>query len=125
MEKNKYQKYADYLALALKPHLQKKIGYEVHVYPSPEGGVVELKLGEGLSGPVVLEHDFSSLNEILKQVPQRFVAGNLDGVKLLGTNISMEGNRILFIKGEGSEWDEKDASGSVERVIELSSRAEK
>lgn len=120
MKDDQYKKYAEYIAKALKPHLQKKIGFEFNVYPSPEGGVFELNLGEGLGGNVVLKKPSSSLNEILKHVPQKLVSGNLDGVKLLGTNISMEGNRIIFIKGEGSEWDEKDASGNVTRVLGLS-----
>ncbi|HFD31239.1 MAG TPA: hypothetical protein ENJ28_00805 [Gammaproteobacteria bacterium] len=120
MKEDLYKKYANYLTKALKPHLQKNIGLDVSVYPSPEGGVFEIKLGKSRDSSIILNKPESSLNEILKHVPQRLVSGNLDGVKLLGTNISMEGDRILFIKGEGADWDESDASENIGRVLEIS-----
>lgn len=125
MDDKTYTKYVDYLTAALKPHLRKKINYEVHVYPSPDGGAIEFKLGEGFSNRVILETSSSSLNEVLKTVPQNLVAGNLDDVQLLGTNIFMEGNRILFFKDINSGWNKEDALKNAEQVIELSTGSSK
>ena len=103
----------------LKKNLQKHVGMELHVYQANQGGVVEIKLARDTADRVVYEKHEESVNNILKRVNQRLVGGDIDSVQLLGTNISLEGDRILFIKGQGSEWGIDAAKDDVARVLNV------
>jgi hypothetical protein len=50
------------------------------------------------------------------------VSGNLEKVKFGGTNLYLEGNRILVIKGENksSEWSGNAVITDVQRVVSTS-----
>ncbi len=60
-----------------------------------------------------------SVNLALNKIEQRMFRGNIDGLKFAGTNISMEPNRIILIKGEDtkSEWNDKGARKDVKRIL--------
>jgi hypothetical protein len=60
-----------------------------------------------------------TVNAVLKKIEQRMVGGNIGAIKFGGTNISMEPNRIVLIKGEDtpSEWSDKGAINDVKRIV--------
>lgn len=66
-----------------------------------------------------------SANAALKVVPQRMVGGNIDAIKFGGTNISMEPNRIVVIKGEDNPdlWNDQAAKIDGERIVGIQTRA--
>jgi hypothetical protein len=60
-----------------------------------------------------------TINKALTNIQQRMFGGNLDGIKFGGTNISMEPNRIILIKGEDEnpEWSDQAAQNDVKRIL--------
>ena len=50
------------------------------------------------------------------------IGGNIEGVKFGGTNLYLEGNRILIIKGEDdpSSWSNNAVIEDVQRVVSTS-----
>ncbi|CAG35050.1 hypothetical protein [Desulfotalea psychrophila] len=117
-DRNIINKYIEKIQKVLKPRLRRDIGMNIIVYPAKmQGGVVEVKLESGLQDDYSVKDTYETVNEILKVVPQRLVSGNIDGVTFGGTNISMEENRILFIKGEDTDWSEGDADKDIGKVL--------
>lgn len=121
-------KYARGVIRNLKPNLRQDIDITLTVHPSQNvGGVVEVILappvGRGRNNRgVEIKAAKGSVNEILKTVPQNLVGGDLDGVTFEGTNISMENNRIVFIKGDNEHWKDTDAKIDVDKIINLKAR---
>lgn len=103
----------------LRKNLRKHIGMEFHVYPAKQGGVVEVKLGKDTIDKVFYEKIEANVNDILKYVPQKLISGDIDRVQLVGTNISLEGDRILFIKGQDSEWGSDAAKEDIARILNV------
>lgn len=119
MTQEEIEKYSAFISEMLKKHLRKSIGMQLHVYPAQKGGVVEVTFGKDLKDKVVYEKQEKNVNDVLRHVPQKLISGDINQVKFLGTNISLEGNRILFIKGEDSKWDRDAATEDVNRVLNL------
>jgi hypothetical protein len=63
-----------------------------------------------------------TVGRVLSEIPQRLVSGNIEGVKFGGTNLYLEGNRILIIKGEDdpSGWSGTAIMEDVQRVVSTS-----
>lgn len=120
-KKEEISVYANKLLQELKPKLGKDVQADFIIYPaSGRGAVVEVKLKRGgHQAPkwITFEPDAPSVNEVLKTIPQKFVGGNIDTVQFSGTNISLEENRILFIKGDDQHWAESDAIEDISRVL--------
>ncbi|NMM38596.1 MAG: hypothetical protein HHJ09_14050 [Glaciimonas sp.] len=122
MDKNeRIKKYAAKLAVELQPRLQRNVQADMVVYPTHgKGAVVEVKL---VQGPPRTRKYFRiatvspTVNSVLKSIPQHFIGGDIDGVEFAGTNISLENNRILLIKGDDSQWSESDAIADLSRVF--------
>jgi hypothetical protein len=133
-DKDALKKYARGVIRNLKPNLRKDINITLTVHPSQNsGGVVEVILsphigkigkGTGVKGirGINIRAAKGSVNEILKTVPQNFIGGSLDGVTFEGTNISMENNRIVFIKGDNEHWKDADAKFDIEKIIDLKAK---
>lgn len=117
------KKYTLRLAKELQPRLRHGVEPDFVIYPADgEGAVVmvELKMAPGTRSQyenITVKRTAPNVNAVLKEIPQRLVAGNLDGVAFKGTNIFLENNKILFIKGDDSNWTEKDAKVDLERAL--------
>jgi hypothetical protein len=119
-DKKIIQKYINNFRRYIAPNLKPGIGLACRVFPSKsEGAILEFKLG-----PDILNEDKhmpieESVNLALNKIEQRMFRGNIDGLKFAGTNISMEPNRIILIKGEDtkSEWNDKGARKDVKRIL--------
>jgi hypothetical protein len=119
--------YAKGVIKNLKPNLRKDIEIVLTIHPTDTiGGVVEVVLepsnGKGHKRGVEIKSSKQTVNDILRAVPQNLIAGNTDGVTFQGTNISMDHNRIVFIKGDNEHWSGADAIADVQKVIDLKVR---
>ena len=116
--------YAKSIVQTLRPNLRKNVDILISVSPSEApGGVVEVQLVEqkrgGRKSPKAVEIKpvSATVNEALKAIPQNLVSGDLQAVQFRGTNISMENNRIVFIKGDNEHWSDVDAAADVNKAI--------
>lgn len=111
-----------YISLDLRPG----VGLSCNIYPvRGPGAILEFSLGEGTPNSETYLSDFTSVNEALKAIKQTSIGGQLDGLNFGGTNILMEENRIILIKGddEVGTWDSEAARHDVIRAV--SSKPEK
>ena len=114
------QNYINNFRRHLSPYLNPGIGLACKVFPAEsEGAILEFSIGADISNEDQYMTTDKSVNEALKKIEQRMFGGNLDAIRLAGTNISMESNRILLIKGEDkiSEWNDKAAGNDVKRIL--------
>ncbi|MCK4623470.1 MAG: hypothetical protein KAT62_14815 [Desulfuromonadales bacterium] len=116
------ENYAKFFRRRLSEHLKPGIGIDCKVYPVySQGAVLEFSLGENLSNQDEFAEPQKSINEVLKTVTQRLVGGDISNITFSGTNISMEGNRIIIIKGEDSqeEWNGSGAKKDLDRILSV------
>jgi hypothetical protein len=112
-----------HIAAFLKPG----IGLACKVRPAEkEGAILEFILGSGVENDDEYFPAEETVNAALKHVQQKMVSGNIDGIKFGGTNISMEPNRIILIKGEDDDnlWNDEGAKHDVERIVQSFQRGQ-
>jgi hypothetical protein len=116
--------YAKGIIQTLRSNLRNNIDIVIAVTPSEgPGGVVEVQLLERRSGfrksnkGILINKASATVNEALAAIPQSFTDKNQPHVEFRGTNISMEKNRIVFIKGDNDHWSEDDATKDVNKAI--------
>jgi hypothetical protein len=113
------QSYVNNFRRHLSPILRPDIGATITAYPSlAPGAVLVVLFAKDTPSRDTIEPPFPSVGEILKVVPQRMIAApSFSGIRFGGTNISMEPNRIVLIKGEDddNEWDDRAAARDVQR----------
>ena len=127
MKDNKrMSRYAMRIIQNLKPKLRSDVDVSITVHPAEQdGGVVEVQLipnakasaRKRKSRGIKILPVKATINDVLEVVPQRIVGGNLKGVQFQGTNISLENNRIVLIKGDNEYWTENDADSDVGKII--------
>ncbi|BCR30364.1 hypothetical protein KAM448_43270 [Aeromonas caviae] len=120
-KKEKINKYATQLISELNPRLGSDIQVNIVIYtPKSNGGVVEVKLDRTNKKEIKkikFDQSYSNVNNILNKIPQKFISGDLGNIKFSGTNISLEDNRILVIKGDDEHWSESDAKKDINSVF--------
>ena len=127
-DKKTIQEYVNNFRRHLAPHLKPGIGLSCKIFPAKaEGAVFEFAIGPSISNEDLFEESKNTVNSILEDVPQRMLGGNIAAIKLGGTNLSMEPNRIVLIKGEDDPdlWNDQGAKNDVERIIGTQARARK
>jgi hypothetical protein len=127
-DKKTIQEYVNNFRRHLAPHLKPGIGLSCKISPAKaEGAVFEFAIGPSISNEDLFEEPTNTVNSILEDVPQRMIAGNIAAIKFGGTNISMEPNRIVLIKGEDDPdlWNDQGAKNDVERIIRPQARVRK
>ena len=114
------ERYLKFFGRRLSERLKPGIAFDCNVYPaSGSGAVLEFLLRPGSSNKVEFRPVEETVNSVLEHIPQKLVGGNISGIQFSGTNISLEGNRILLIKGEDSEqsWDSIAAKNDIKRIF--------
>jgi hypothetical protein len=122
------QEYLNNFRRHLAPHLKPGIGLSCRAFPvEAEGGVLEFMIGANRSNEDTFGEPNKTVNAVLEKVPQRMIPGDLGGIRFGGTNISMEPNRIVLIKGEDdpSLWSDQGAKSDVEKIVSSQTRARK
>lgn len=116
----KLKKYAELFEDRLREYLASGISVHTTIYPSVgEGAVYEFHLDSDGRDSTKVMPSYQSVGEILSKIPQRMVGGDMRNVRFKGTNLSLENNRILVIKGEDDKehWNGAAASKDVARVV--------
>ncbi|MDP8258934.1 MAG: hypothetical protein P9L90_05890 [Candidatus Aadella gelida] len=123
----KIQSYINNFRRHIAPYLKPGIGLSCKVYPvTSAGAILEFTIGPSKNNNDNFESLSETVNDVLERVPQRIVSGNVGTVKFAGTNISMEPNRILVIKGEDKEllWNDQEAQNDVQKIVRAQSRVQ-
>jgi hypothetical protein len=124
MKKNtRLKKYAELFQRNISSYLAPGVSMKTVIYPvEEEGAVFEFLFNkEGLD-----TEEFSKLRKsvgnVLSEIPQKLIAGNIEGVQFGGTSLYLEGNRILVIKGEDAQeqWSGNAVIDDVRRVVSSS-----
>ena len=119
-DKKTIQSYINNFRRHLSPYLKPGIGLASKVFPAKsEGAILEFSLGPDVKNDDQYMPTEETVNAALRKIEQRMFGGNLDALKFGGTNISMEPNRIILIKGEDtlSQWSDKGAKIDVKRIM--------
>jgi hypothetical protein len=119
------QRYVNNFRRHLAPFLKPSIGLSCVVYPAASAGaVLEFTIGQDVSNEDHFKPASSSITDALALVKQQAFGGNLRGFHFGGTNVVMEDNRIILIKGEEapSHWDDRAAKHDVQKILQRPSR---
>ncbi len=122
------QTYINNFRRHIAPYLKPGVGLLCKAYPSiQQGAILEFSFRSDVSNADQYSEPTDTINSALKKIPQRMFGGNLDGIRFGGTNISMEPNRIILIKGEDSSelWDDKGALNDVHKIVNVQMRGKK
>ena len=114
------KKYANSFISTLKSNL--KSGYETSVLVHPadgKGAILEFLISKSEKENIAFTSSVSTINKILENIEQKFIGGNIAGVTFSGTNVYMDGNRIVIIKGDNDHesWSNSAADADVWRVL--------
>lgn len=116
----KLKKYTNSFIDALSPYLKKGFQISATIHPaSGEGAVIEFEIHEGKRSDITIVSTVPRINDTLEKIDQRMIGGNIQGVTFRGTNLYMDGKRIVIIKGEDehSVWSNQAASEDVGRAM--------
>jgi len=113
------QKYINNFRRRLTPHLKPGIGLSCNIFPDATGGaILEFTIAPEIENDDIYKEVSPSLGQALLNIEQRAFGGDFDGFFFKGTNVILEGNRIIFIKDHSSkEWSDKSAQNDVARVL--------
>ncbi len=118
--KQTIQEYINNFRRRLAPYMRPGIGLACTVFPAnSQGAILEFKIGPGISNTDEFRPESETVNEALTGIEQRAFGGNLSGFKFGGTNVIMEDNRIILVKGEDdpSQWNDSAADADVKRIL--------
>ncbi len=120
--KQTIQEYINNFRRRLAPYLRPGIALACTVLPAnSQGAILEFKIGPGISNTDEFRLESETVNEALTGIKQRAFGGKLSGFKFGGTNVIMEDNRIILVKGEDdpSQWSDSAADAEVKRILPL------
>lgn len=122
-KKSKLSKYIELFRKKIEVYLAPNISIKATIYPvEKEGAVIELIFNPKGENDDVFARTYTTVGSVLASIPQRLVSGNIENVSFGGTNIYMEANRVLLIKGEDQpkHWDGNAVIEDVRRVVSTS-----
>lgn len=114
------QNYINNLRRHLSPYLRANIGVSSKVFPAEQNGaIIEISLGPSVANEDTFMPIEPTVNEALGKIEQKAFGGNLAGFRFGGTNVIMEDNRIVLIKGEDDplEWGDNASQSDVNRIL--------
>lgn len=117
------KKYVELFKRNIEVFLAPNVSIKTKIYPvEKDGAVFEFIFNSDGDQTEIISKARESVGAVLTSVPQRLVAGNLQNVSFEGTNIYMENDRLLLIKGEDSadQWTGKAIQEDVRRVVSTS-----
>ena len=119
-DKDLLQKYINNFRREISPYLKPNIGLKSKVHPSDgEGAILEFELAPGIENDDEYEIVTPSLGLALKDIEQHAFGGQLENISFKGTNVILENNRIILVKGEDqeSQWSEQAVMLDLARVL--------
>jgi len=119
----KLKKYAELFRRNIQRFLAPGVYVKTIIYPvEQEGAVFEFLLDKDGEATEVVKPARRTVGVVLSEIPQRLISGSIEEVRFGGTNLLLEGNRILVVKGEDSpkHWSGNAVANDVERVVSTS-----
>ncbi len=116
----KLKNYTNLFIDVLSPYLKKGFQLSATIHPAiGEGAIIEFEINEGKRSNITFNSARQTINEVLENIDQRLIGGNIQGLRFGGTNLYMEGQRIIIIKGEDDQeqWSNKAVIDDVNRVV--------
>lgn len=117
------KKYVELFKRNINQFLAPGVHIKTTIYPvQGEGAVFEFLFNRVKDSSESIDKVRPSIGTVLSDIPQRMVSGNIEGVKFGGTNLYLEGDRILVIKGEDDpvNWSGSAVIEDVQRVVSTS-----
>lgn len=117
------KKYVELFKRNIRQFMAPGVEIKTTIYPvEAEGAVFEFIFNRNNDSTETLNRTRPTISSVLSEIPQRMVGGNIDGVKFGGTNLYLEGDRILVIKGEDDpeSWSGNAIIEDVQRVVSTS-----
>jgi hypothetical protein len=119
----KLKKYVELFKRNISQFVPSGVDIKSTIYPvESDGAVFEFLFNKNKESSNVLENIRPTVGRVLSEIPQRLVGGNIENVQFKGTNLYLEGSRILIIKGEDdpSSWSGNAVMDDVKRVVSTS-----
>lgn len=119
-DKKTIQNYINNFRRHFSAYLKPGMGLVCKVFPvKSNGALMEFTVGPNVENDDLYMPLEETVNSALIKIEQRMVGGNIDAIWFAGTNISMEKNRIIILKGEDtpSEWCDEGARNDVQRIV--------
>lgn len=117
------KKYVDAFKRNINKYLAPGVVIRTTIYPvETQGAVFEFLLNKENDSKEIVEKTRPTVGSVLSEIPQKMIGGNIEGVRFGGTNLYLEGNRILVIKGEDDpdSWSSNVIIEDVLRVVSTS-----
>jgi|TARA_B110000093_G_scaffold51611_1_gene55466 hypothetical protein len=117
------KKYVELFKRNINQFLAPDVDIKTTIYPvEAEGAVFEFVFNRSNDSTETVEKIRPTVGSVLSKIPQRLVTGNIEGIKFGGTNLFLEGDRILVIKGEDDpeSWSGTAIIEDVKRVVSSS-----
>jgi hypothetical protein len=115
------QRYINDFRRHIAPYLRPSVGLSCTVYPAQSSGaILVFTLGQGVLNEDRFQKPVATVNDALTTIPQKAFGGQLRGFHFGGTNIVMEDQRIILIKGDDSPstWNDRAALDDVKRLFQ-------
>lgn len=118
-ERTLIQNYINNFRRRIARFLKPGIGLVCNIYQANSGGaILEFLIGPGIKNDDIYKEASPTLGSALSNIEQHAFGGNLNGFVFGGTNLIMEGNRIVLIKdGNASEWSDEAAETDLSKIL--------
>jgi hypothetical protein len=107
----------------LSRYLKPNIGLACKAYPAQgSGAILEFTIRRGIANDDKFMVVEPTVNDALGKIRQHAFGGDLRGFVFAGTNVVMEKDRIILIKGgnDESEWNDEGAQSDVKKILPAS-----
>ncbi len=102
-------------------YIKNKASVSVEAYPvEGDGAVFEFVINDKpVAHKVQIHKAEKSLQKALSHVEQNLIDGDLDNVSFSGTNLLLDGNRIIIIKGGNNQdsWSNRAILEDVKKIV--------
>ena len=115
------QRYINDFRRHLAPLLRPSIGLSCIAFPAKgQGAVLEFTMKPNIANDDHIQEATDTVNDALGKIEQHAFGGNLGGFLFGGTNVIMENERIILIKGDdqSSSWTDEAARDDVKHLLE-------
>ena len=114
------QMYVNNFRRALSPHLKSGVGVKSRIFPAEgEGAILEFEIGPELQNIDEYKDIASTVGIALKGIKQNAFGGQLENINFKGTNVIVENNRIILVKGEDQNelWSDQAVEKDLIRIL--------
>jgi hypothetical protein len=126
IKKSKLKKYVELFNRKIATYLSQDIRIKTVIHPvEGEGALFEFFLGEHNEETIEFAPTQKTVGHALLSIPQSMITGTPNNIKFGGTNLYLENNRVVVIKGDDNneEWSGTAVEKDVTRVVTSSQGA--